>query len=97
VKDGKAVRIAIIGGGITGLAAAHRLLEIAPQASVTLFESSHRLGGVLETIHADGYAIEKSADMFTTKEPWALDLCRRIGLENELRAASCMKCQPASA
>jgi protoporphyrinogen/coproporphyrinogen III oxidase len=77
-------RIAVIGGGISGLAAAHRLVELQPAAKVTLFESSHRLGGVLETIRRDGYLIERSADMFTTKEPWALDLCRRVGLEDQL-------------
>lgn len=77
-------RIAVIGGGISGLAAAHRLGEIEPAAEVTLFEASHRVGGVLETIRRDGYLIELSADMFTTKDPWALDLCRRVGLEDQL-------------
>ncbi len=78
------LRIAIIGGGITGLAAAHRILELNPAAQVTLFEASGRLGGVLQTERRDGYLIERSADMFTTREPWALDLCRRVGIESEL-------------
>lgn len=77
-------RIAIIGGGITGLAAAHRLRELLPEALVTLFERSNRLGGILHTVERDGYLIERSADMFTTREPWALDLCKRVGLEDEL-------------
>jgi protoporphyrinogen/coproporphyrinogen III oxidase len=77
-------RIAVIGGGISGLAAAHRLYELNPAAQVTLFEASGRLGGVLHTERRDGYLIERSADMFTTREPWALDLCRRIGIESEL-------------
>ncbi|MGI8426205.1 MAG: protoporphyrinogen oxidase [Actinomycetota bacterium] len=77
-------RIAIIGGGISGLAAAHRLLELNPAAQVTLFEASGRLGGVLQSERRDGYLIERSADMFTTREPWALDLCRRVGIESEL-------------
>ncbi|MBC7856235.1 MAG: protoporphyrinogen oxidase [Pirellulaceae bacterium] len=77
-------RIAIIGGGITGLAAAHRLLERSPAAQVTLFEASGRLGGVLLTERRDGYLMERSADMFTTREPWALDLCRRVGIDGEL-------------
>jgi oxygen-dependent protoporphyrinogen oxidase len=51
---------------------------------VTLFEASGRLGGVLHTERRDGYLIERSADMFTTREPWALDLCRRVGIESEL-------------
>ena len=77
-------RIAIIGGGISGLAAAHRALELDPAAQVTLFEASDRLGGVLQSDRRDGWLIERSADMFTTREPWALDLCRRIGIADEL-------------
>src|SRR5438477_12610333 len=77
-------RIAVIGGGITGLASAHKLFEINPASQVTLFEASGHLGGVLQTERRDGYLIERSADMFTTREPWALDLCRRIGIESEL-------------
>ena len=77
-------RIAIIGGGISGLAAAHRAKEIDPSAEVTLFEASNRVGGVLQTERRDNWLIERSADMFTTREPWALDLCRRIGIADEL-------------
>ena len=77
-------RIAVIGGGISGLAAAHRLVELQPSSEVTLFEASDRVGGILETKRRDGYLIEQSADMFTTKDPWALDLCRRVGLEDQL-------------
>ena len=77
-------RIAVIGGGITGLAAAHRLLELDSRLEIALLESGPRLGGILQTIHQDGYLIERSADMFTTREPWGLDLCRRLGIEAEL-------------
>jgi oxygen-dependent protoporphyrinogen oxidase len=76
--------VAILGGGISGLAAAHRLTEIAPQIKVTLFEAQPRLGGILQTERRGDYLIERSADMFTTREPWALDLCRRVGLAGEL-------------
>jgi oxygen-dependent protoporphyrinogen oxidase len=78
-------RVAIVGGGIAGLAAAHRLRELDLAAQVTLFEASERLGGVLQTdTSREGWLIERSADMFTTREPWALDLCRRIGIADEL-------------
>jgi oxygen-dependent protoporphyrinogen oxidase len=80
----KPQRVAVIGGGVTGLAAAHRLLEIHPQAQVVLYEASDRLGGVLKTEQRDGYLIEHAADMFITEPPWALDLCRRVGLAEEL-------------
>ncbi|MEX2173269.1 MAG: protoporphyrinogen oxidase [Pirellulaceae bacterium] len=77
-------RIAIIGGGISGLAAANRVRELCPEAELTLFEAADRLGGVLQTDRRDGWLIERSADMFTTREPWALDLCRRLGIADEL-------------
>lgn len=77
-------RIAVIGGGISGLAAAHRITELSPQAELVLFEASNRLGGVLETVERDGFLVERSADSFITKYPWATDLCRRIGLSDEL-------------
>ena len=48
----KTQRIAVIGGGIAGLAAAHRVVELAPTASVTLLEAGDRLGGVIGTVRA---------------------------------------------
>lgn len=77
-------KIAVIGGGISGLAAAHRLRELDADCDVALFEASDRLGGVLQTERRDGFLIERGADMFTTREPWALDLCKRIGFEDQL-------------
>lgn len=77
-------RIAVIGGGITGLAAAHRIRELLPQADLTLYEKSPRLGGVLETMHRDGFLIERSADNFLTRLPEAVSLCRRLGIERDL-------------
>lgn len=77
-------RIAVIGGGITGLAAAHQVIELAPQARVTLFDAGERLGGVLRTERHNGYLVELSADNFITNVPWGVDLCRRLGLEDQL-------------
>lgn len=73
-----------MGGGITGLAAAHRLTELAPQAQVVLFDAGQRLGGVLGTERRDGFLVELSADNFITTTPWAIDLCRRVGLGEQL-------------
>ncbi len=78
------LRIAIVGGGISGLAAAHRLVELVPHVRLSLFEASNRLGGVLETIERDGFLIERSADNFLTAPPAAFELCRRLGIESEL-------------
>ena len=77
-------RIAVIGGGISGLAAAHRITELLPHAELVLFEAADRLGGVLETVRRDGFLVERSADSFITKYPWATELCHRIGLADQL-------------
>lgn len=77
-------RIAIIGGGISGLAAAHRLTELLPQAELSLFDASDRLGGVLHTVHRDGFLIEQSADNFLVKPSPGIDLCRQLGIAGDL-------------
>ena len=77
-------RIAIIGGGISGLSAAHRLNEILPGAELELFEHSGRLGGVLNTVERGGFLIEQSADNFLVKPSAGLDLCRKLGLADQL-------------
>src|SRR6202158_6334202 len=81
-------RIVIIGGGITGLAAAHRLLELANQTAhkidILLLEASSRLGGVLKTDHRDGFLIEAGADSFIWEKPEAMELAKRIGLDSHL-------------
>ncbi len=81
-SEGK--RIAIVGGGISGLAAAHRVAELAPHYRLTIFETGQRLGGVLGTVHEEGYQVEQSADNFITTVPWGIDLCTRLGLADQL-------------
>ncbi len=76
--------IAVIGGGISGLAAAHRLLELQPCVKVILLEASDRLGGILGSERCDGFLIEQGADNFITTPPWAVEFCQRIGFESEL-------------
>ncbi len=76
--------IAVIGGGISGLAAAHRLLELQPQAKVVLLEASDRLGGILGSERRDGFLIERGADNFITTPPFAVDFCKRIGFDRAL-------------
>ena len=77
-------RVAIIGGGITGLAAAHRLQQLDPALEIILLEAGSRLGGVLETVRRDDFLIERSADNFITNVPWGVDFCRQLGFESEL-------------
>jgi len=84
-------RIAIIGGGISGLAAAFALEEhrrAGVEVNYTLYESAPRLGGVLRTEHIDGCLVEAGPDSFITEKPWATDLCRSLGLGDELIGSS---------
>lgn len=77
-------RIAVVGAGISGLAAAHRITELAPDCEIRLFEGQDRVGGVLATVHEDGYQVELSADNFITTQPWGLELVERLGLKDQL-------------
>src|SRR5512135_398820 len=80
-------RIAIIGGGISGLSAAYYLEQQRQQGAqleYVLFESSPRLGGSLFTQHADGCLIEAGPDSFLTEKPWAAELCRELGIAGQL-------------
>lgn len=84
----KRVKLAVIGGGITGLAAAHRAVELARERSaeleLTLVEARDRLGGTIATDHAGGFLVEAGPDSFLSEKPWALALCRRLGVEHRL-------------
>lgn len=81
-------RVAIIGGGISGLAAAFRIRELAAARAfpleAALFEKGPTLGRALATISKDEFVIETGADSFLSEKPWALELAKRLGLEPEL-------------
>jgi len=82
------VRLVVVGGGIAGLTAAHRAVEISREREtaleLTVLEARDRLGGTIETEHAGGFLVETGPDSFLSEKPWALALCRRIGLESRL-------------
>lgn len=80
-------RIAIVGGGISGLSAAFALEErrrAGESLEFVVFEASARFGGVLKTEEVDGCLVEAGPDSFLTEKPWAADLCRRLGIEDQL-------------
>lgn len=81
-------RVAIIGGGISGLAAAFRLRELAAGSDVSLevalFERGMRVGGPLDTVRQDGFVIETGADSFLSEKPAAAKLAERLGIAAEL-------------
>jgi oxygen-dependent protoporphyrinogen oxidase len=81
--------VAIVGGGLSGLVTAQRLAGGErggpPPIEFRLLESKDRLGGAIWTDRVDGFVLEGGADSFITNKPWALELCRELGLEPELR------------
>ena len=80
-------RIAIIGGGISGLSAAfylERLRQDGVSFEYILYESSNRFGGSMFSEHVDGCVVEAGPDSFLSEKPWAQTLARDIGLEDQL-------------
>ncbi len=77
-------RIAIIGGGISGLATAYYLQQINLDFEIRIFEASDHAGGILETSCTADALMEHGPDAFISEKPWALELCRELGLESEI-------------
>lgn len=82
VDVGAAPKIAVIGGGITGLAAAHRLSTAG--AKVTVVEKSPRLGGKVMTEHSDGFLIEGGPDSFVTGKGSVIELAGELSLTSQI-------------
>lgn len=86
-------RIAVVGGGIAGLAAAHRIVELRDRElaagatlEVVVLEASARWGGKIATERIDGFLVEAGADSFSTRRADALELVETLGLGPELLA-----------
>ena len=80
------MRVAVIGGGIAGLAAARRLEALAPGAAVSLVERDVVLGGKIRTDRLDGFVVETAPDSFLSRKERGVGLCRELGLGDELIA-----------
>ncbi|HKP46772.1 MAG TPA: protoporphyrinogen oxidase [Pyrinomonadaceae bacterium] len=82
-------RVAIIGGGIAGLAAGHRVKQLSAQSNlplqITIFESANRLGGIIDTTERDGFLLERGPDSFLTEKPDALRLVEELELTSRLQ------------
>ena len=76
------MEVAVVGGGITGLAAAWELLQAG--VGVTVFEASHRLGGKVLTEDVGGRPVDLGPDSFLGRVPDALDLCWELGIDDEV-------------
>ncbi|MCZ1018614.1 protoporphyrinogen oxidase [Streptomyces albulus] len=75
--------VVVVGGGVAGLAAAHRLL--AGGARVTLLEASERLGGKLLAGDIAGVPVDLGAESMLARRPEAVELARAVGLADRLQ------------
>ncbi|MGW3243637.1 protoporphyrinogen oxidase [Streptomyces sp. NPDC001070] len=81
----RAGQVVVVGGGVSGLAAAHFLLE-GGAARVTVLESSGRLGGKLYADEIAGVPVDLGAESMLARRPEAVDLARAVGLADDLEA-----------
>lgn len=81
-------RVVVIGAGLSGLTAAYRITERARAnrraVELVVLEAKDRIGGAIWTNRRDGFTLEGGADSFITNKPWAVDLCRGLGLGDQI-------------
>jgi len=83
---GRQEPVVIVGGGITGLAAALRLADA--DVPFVLYESQHQLGGKIATERVDGYVVEGGPDCMLAAKPAGVAFCRSLGIEDRLRGTN---------
>ncbi len=85
-------KLVIVGGGIAGLSAAYYAHKNIPGAEITLLEASDRWGGKITTDRVefdDGqFIIEGGPDTFLATKPWAVELCKELGLGERLHGTN---------
>jgi len=87
MKPAGTIKIAILGGGIAGVAAAYELAKMQRAGlpvEATLYEAGPRLGGIVETHREAGFVIECGPDSWVTEKTWARELAVELGLEDEI-------------
>jgi protoporphyrinogen/coproporphyrinogen III oxidase len=84
MADDGSPRIAVIGGGISGLAAAYHLREQIPGARVTVLEGAARVGGKLRVSDVAGVPVDEGAEAMLNRRPEAVELTRAVGLGDDL-------------
>ncbi len=85
---GPSRKIVIIGGGLSGLSAAFYVRKYYKEAGIkpdiVLLEKDKKLGGKIETLHVDGFVIEKGPDSFLARNTEMIDLAKELELDHEL-------------
>lgn len=81
---GSGRHVVVVGGGISGLAAAHALAALSPAPEVTLIEAADRLGGKLALGETGGILLDTGAESVITRRPEGVDLVRAVGLGPDL-------------
>ena len=76
--------VAVVGGGVSGLAAAHRIHQALPNAQVLVLEASNRIGGSLRAAEVGGVAVDVGAEAMLNRRPEAVGLAREVGLGDDL-------------
>jgi protoporphyrinogen/coproporphyrinogen III oxidase len=76
--------VAVVGGGVSGLAAAHRLKQLLPTADVVVLEASPRIGGSLRTAEVAGVVTDVGAESILNRRPEGVDLAREVGLGDDV-------------
>lgn len=77
------MKVAIIGGGITGLSALYELSK-HPEVDAELFEASQMLGGKIRSYHREDFVVERGADSFLARKPELMALVSELGIEDQL-------------
>jgi oxygen-dependent protoporphyrinogen oxidase len=73
-------RVVVVGGGVAGLATAYRLVRARPDLDLTVVEASAATGGRLTSVPVGDLELDAGPDSFVARKPWAVDLCRELGL-----------------
>nr|VFK68505.1 MAG: oxygen-dependent protoporphyrinogen oxidase [Candidatus Kentron sp. UNK]VFK71677.1 MAG: oxygen-dependent protoporphyrinogen oxidase [Candidatus Kentron sp. UNK] len=82
------LHVAIIGGGISGLATAFFIRQLAPDSRIAIFEKEARFGGTMQSEYRDGFLFEAGPNGFLSNRAQTLDLVRESGAEKLLLKSS---------
>ncbi|MCZ7662121.1 MAG: protoporphyrinogen oxidase [Thermoleophilia bacterium] len=92
MSTGGTLRIAVVGGGVGGLAAAweakHEIVRRGMDAEVLVLEARERVGGSILTERVEGCLVEGGPDCFVTDKPWGMDLMEEVGLGPHLASTN---------